>query len=321
MPDLFPPIEPYRTGFLPVDGLHTLHWEECGNPHGTPVVYLHGGPGGGICPAHRRLFDPTAWRIVLLDQRGAGRSTPYAETHANSPAHLVSDIEHLRQHLGIERWHVAGGSWGSTLALLYAGAHPGRILSLVLRGIFLMRRREIAWFLGGLREIRPEAWEAFAALIPVEERGDRWEDFLAAYLRLLENPDPSVHLAAARAWVDYEVGCSTLLPAEAPDAPPPLTKEVDSPLAMARLEAHFFARHLFTPDDHILRSVPSFHHIPAVIVQGRYDLVCPFVSAWELAQAWPEAELVVINDAGHSTMEPGIRAAFVAATERFKGLR
>ena len=313
---LFPELAPYRTGTLPVDGIHTLYYEESGNPDGTPVVYLHGGPGGGSSPVYARLFDPKAWRIIVYDQRGAGRSTPYAETTANSPAHLVADLEHLRMHLGIERWHVSGGSWGSTLALLYATAHADRILSLTLRGIFMMRQSEINWFLHGMQSIRPDAWEEFVAIIPE----DRRDDLLGAYLELLENPDPSVHIEAARRWAHYETVCSTLLPKDA-GATSNTPKPVDSSLAMARFEAHYFARHKFMPDDFILRSVPRFRQIPAVIVQGQYDLVCPYISAWELHQAWPEAELVTIPDAGHSMLEPGITAALIEGHERVKFIR
>lgn len=316
---LFPPIAPYRTGTLPVDGMHTLYYEESGNPDGTPVIFLHGGPGGGISPVYARLFDPRAWRIITYDQRGSGRSTPYGETAANSPAHLVADLEHLRLHLGIERWHVSGGSWGSTLALLYATAHADRILSLTLRSIFLMRQSEIDWFLYGMRSIRPDAWAEFVEIIP----DDRRDDLLNAYLELLENPDPSMHAEAARRWSHYETVCATLLPKEGISAGATSTtpKPVDSSLSMARFEAHYFARHKFMPDDFILQSVSRFRQIPAVIVQGQYDLICPYISAWELHQAWPEAELVTIPDAGHSIMEPGITAALIEAHERVKHIR
>lgn len=318
MPDaLFPELSPYRTHALPVDGLHTLNVEEYGNPDGTPVVYLHGGPGGGISLVYARLFDPRAYRIILFDQRGCGRSTPYGETSANSPAHLVVDIEHIRLHLGLERWHIAGGSWGSTLALLYGIAYPERILSLTLRGIFLMRGSEIDWFLYGLQQMRPEAHADFTAIIPEDER----HDLLAAYLKLLEHPDPTVHMEAGRRWSHYETVCSTLLPKVSASATSTTPKDVDSSLSMARLEAHYFARHRFLPDDFILRNVDRLRNIPAVIVQGQYDLICPPTSAWELHQVWPEAELQMIPDAGHSLMESGITAALLAAAERFKAIR
>jgi len=314
MADLFPSTEPYKTGFLPVDGMHTLYYEESGNPKGTPVVFLHGGPGVGLYPAYRRFFDPVHWRIIGLDQRGSGQSTPYAEVVANSPAHLVSDIEHLRLHLGIERWHVLGGSWGSTLALAYAIAAPERILSLTLRGIFLMRASEVDWFMYGLRAMRPDAWEQFTALIPPE----RHNDLLDAYLEQLLSPDPTVHMEAARRWFKYEAGCSTLL------EPKNLGMPIDDDrlaLAVSRLGAYYFKHHQFSPDDWLLREVDKFRHIPAVIVQGQYDLICPPTSAYELHKAWPEAEYILVRDAGHSATETGIAKALIEATERFKHIR
>ena len=320
MDALFPPIEPYATHRVPVDGLHTLYVEECGNPQGAPVVFLHGGPGGGISPLHRRFFDPAAYRIVLFDQRGAGKSTPYAEMQANSPAHLVADIEHLRMHLGIERWHVFGGSWGSTLALAYAISHADRILSLILRGIFMIRTSELQWFYHDNRHMRPDAWETLAEILSPAQRTSG-KAVIEAYLDMLENPNPAIHMDAARRWVDYETVCSNLLPKAPSGEDLKLHDEDDSPLAMARTEAHFFARHLFTPDDWILQSVNRFRHIPGVIVQGQYDLVCPPVSAWELHRAWPESKLVMVPDGGHSALEPGISRALVAATEQMKGMR
>jgi len=309
--DLFPPLEPYATGMLPVDRLHTLYWEQSGNPEGLPAVFLHGGPGAGATPTHRRFFDPAYYRIVVFDQRGAGRSTPLGETRNNSLTHLIADIERLRQHLGIERWLVFGGSWGSTLALAYAEAHPQHCLALVLRGIFLCRQSEIDWFLNGMRTVFPEAWRAFSGFLPEGERGD----LLSSYLRRLSDPNPAVHLPAARAWSTYEGVCSTLLPS--PDTVAAFGEDRMA-LGLARIEAHFFRHHVIRPVDDLVRHLGAIRRLPAVIVQGRYDMVCPISSADELHRAWPEAQYVVVPDAGHSAMEPGIRAELVAATERLK---
>jgi proline iminopeptidase len=308
---LFPAIEPHATGWLAVDPPHALHWESCGNPLGVPVVFLHGGPGGGCLPHHRRFFDPSFWRIVLLDQRGAGRSTPAAELAGNTTPALVADLEHLRVHLGIDRWLVFGGSWGSTLALAYAEAHPARCLGLVLRGIFLARPQEIDWFMHGMRHVFPEAWRAFAGFLPEAER----DDLLGGYYRRLTDPDPAVHLAAAQAWDRYESACSTLLP---PDAPPRKPGGEASSLPIARIEAHYFVHRAFLDDDQLLRDLPRIRHLPCTIVQGRYDIVCPPVTADALARAWPDAEYVVVPDAGHSVREPGIARELVAAVERMR---
>lgn len=309
--DLYPPIEPYRTGRLRLNSLHTMYWEECGNPQGVPVLFLHGGPGAGATPVHRRFFDPAHWRIVIYDQRGGGRSTPLGETEDNSPAHLVADIEILRRTLGIDRWPVFGGSWGSTLALHYAETHPDRCAGLVLRGIFLARHSEIDWFLYGIRGIFPEAWRTFAGFIPEVERGD----LLAAYYRRLVDPDPRAHMPAARAWSLYEGACSTLLPNPETIA---AFGEDRLALGLARIEAHFFTHYLFSGDEDLIARIGRVRHLPGVIVQGRYDMVCPIRSADELARAWPEAEYVIVPDAGHSAMEPGIREQLVLATERLK---
>jgi proline iminopeptidase len=309
--DLFPPIEPYRTGRLRLDSRHTMYWEESGNPHGVPALFLHGGPGAGATPVHRRFFDPAYWRIVIYDQRGGGRSTPLGETEDNSPAHLVADIERLRGELGIAQWLVFGGSWGSTLALLYAEANPERCLGLVLRGVFLARAAEIEWFLYGIRTVFPETWRAFAGFIPEAERGD----LLAAYHRRLVDPDPRVHMPAARAWSLYEGACSTLLPNPETIA---AFGEDRLALGLARIEAHFFSRYLLSGDTDLVARIGRIRDLPAVIVQGRYDMVCPIRSADELARAWPEAAYVIVPDAGHSAMEPGIREQLVLATERLK---
>jgi proline iminopeptidase len=309
--DLFPPIEPYRTGALRLDARHTMYWEQSGNPRGMPALFLHGGPGAGATPVHRRFFDPDYWRIVIFDQRGAGRSTPLGETADNSPAHLVGDIERLRHELAIERWLVFGGSWGSTLALDYAETHPERCAGLILRGIFLCRWAEIDWFLYGVRRVFPEAWRSFAEFLPETERGD----ILAAYHRRLLDPDPAVHLPAARAWGRYEGACSTLLPNPETVA---AFGEDRLALGLARIEAHFFRNHLFAGERDLIARIGHIRHLPGVIVQGRYDMVCPVGSADELARAWPEADFVIVPDAGHSAMEPSIREQLVLATERMK---
>jgi proline iminopeptidase len=309
--DLFPPIEPYRTGRLKLDARHTMYWEESGNRQGPAILFLHGGPGAGATSVHRRFFDPAHWRIVIFDQRGGGRSTPLGELRDNTPAHLVADIERLRRELGIAEWVVFGGSWGSTLAMLYAQTHPERVAGLILRGIFLCRRSEIDWFLYGMRIVFPEAWRAFSGFLPEAER----DDLLAGYYRRLIDPTPRIHLPAARAWSIYEGNCSTLLPNPETVA---AFGEDRLALGLARIEAHFFTEHLFPPEADLVANIGRIRHIPAIIVQGRYDMVCPIRSADELALAWPEAEYVVVRDAGHSAMEPGIREQLVLATERAK---
>lgn len=313
--DLFPPVEPYDSGYLPVDELHTLYWEQCGRPDGVPVIFLHGGPGAGASPTHRRFFDPRHYRIVILDQRGSGRSTPLGETRRNTTEHLIADLETLRRLLRIEKWLLFGGSWGSTLALAYAQAYPERCLGLVLRGVFLMRRQEIDWFLHGMRSIFPEAWESFVGHIPERERGD----LLEAYWRRLDSPDPAVRTAAGRVWSGYEAACSCLLP---PREPIGASAADDAhAVGLARIEAHYFRCNAFRPEDKLLRDIDRIRHLPATIVQGRYDIVCPIVSADALRRAWPEADYRVVPDAGHSALEPGVRAALVDATERYKTLK
>ncbi len=311
MHELFPELDPHCSGMLTLDALHAMYWEECGNPLGIPVVFLHGGPGAGSTAAHRRVFDPEAYRIVVLDQRGAGRSTPLGELRDNTTPLLIADLERLREHLKIERWLVFGGSWGSTLALAYAEAHPERCLGLVLRGIFLCRKSEIDWFLYGLRSIFPEAWRKLADMLSPEEQGD----LLSNYHRRLVNPDPAVHMPAARAWSVYEGSCSTLMPS--PDTVAYFAGDVVA-LGLARIEAHYFVNNIFLPENSLLERVGALARIPAIIVQGRYDMVCPLVTAYELASAWPQAVYKVIPDAGHSVWEPGILDALVEATECFK---
>jgi proline iminopeptidase len=310
---LHPPVEPFESGMLDLDAGHRMYWEQCGNPHGVPVVFLHGGPGAGASPVHRQFFDPAHYRIVIFDQRGAGRSTPLGGLDGNTTPNLVADMERLREHLGIARWIVFGGSWGSTLALAYAEHHPHRCLALVLRGIFLCRPSEIDWFLYGIRNIFPERWREFANFIPVAERGD----LLAAYHRRLVDPDSAVHLPAARRWSVYEGSCSTLLPNSA------LVAEFASDrvaLGLARIEAHYFVNRIFLPDDFLLANIDRVRRIPAVIVQGRYDAVCPPVTADDVHRAWPEAEYHLVPDAGHSAFEPGIRSLLLAAMEKMKSL-
>ncbi|MDB5904138.1 MAG: proline iminopeptidase [Betaproteobacteria bacterium] len=312
--DLYPEIEPYNTGMLRLDAVHEMYYEEAGNPRGAPVVFLHGGPGAGSAPAHRRFFDPAHYRIVVYDQRGAGRSRPLGELRDNTTPHLVADLERLRTHLGIERWLVFGGSWGSTLALAYGIAHPDRCTGLVLRGIFLCRKSEIEWFLYGLRNLFPEAWRAFAGAIPEAER----KDLLKAYHRRLTHRDPAVHMPAARAWSVYEGSCSTLL--ASPETVAYFASDVVA-LGLARIEAHYFTHDIFLPENSLLENVKRLRDVPAVIVQGRYDAVCPIVTADDLHRAWPQADYIVVPDAGHSAWEPGICAELVKATERFKKVR
>jgi proline iminopeptidase len=309
--DLYPPVEPHASGYLEVETPHRIYWEESGSTDGIPVVFLHGGPGAGATAAHRRFFDPDRYRIVIFDQRGAGRSTPHGELRNNTTAHLVADIEALRKMRRIDRWAVFGGSWGSTLALAYAQAHPTRVRALVMRGMFLSRKSEIDWFLYGIRSVFPEAWRSFAELLPPSERGD----LLRNYYRRLIDADPAVHLPAARAWSSYEGACSTLLPSPETVAS---FGEDHKALGLARIEAHYFINGSFMADGELLANIGRVRNIPATIIQGRYDMVCPIVTADEIARAWPEAEYKVVADAGHSAMEPGIRAALVGAMERLK---
>jgi proline iminopeptidase len=309
---LYPEIEPYNTGRLRVSDPHELYFEESGNPHGKPVVFLHGGPGGGTEPKQRRFFDPAAYRIVLFDQRGCGKSTPAASLVDNTTWHLVADIEALREALGIERWQVFGGSWGSTLALAYAQTHPERVTELVLRGIFLIRKWEIDWFYQrGCDALFPDAWEEFLAPIPESERGD----LLRAYHRLLTSEDGKVRLRAARAWSIWEGKTSCLVPSEELIAK---SGTEEFALAFARIECHYFVNGAFLEGRELLANVDAIRRIPAVIVQGRYDVVCPMRSAWDLHRAWPEADLRIVKDAGHSAFEPGIARELVEATDRFR---
>ena len=309
--DFYPPIDPFSVGQLKLDALHTMYFEESGNPQGTPVVFLHGGPGAGASAAHRQFFDPEAYRIVIFDQRGAGRSTPLGELRDNTTPHLIADMETLRKHLGIERWIVFGGSWGSTLALAYAEHHCERTMALVLRGIFLCRQSEIDWFLYGLKNIFPEAWHKFVNGLPAHEHGN----ILEAYYALLTDPDPAVHMLAARTWSIYEGSCSTLLPN------PGVLANFGSDrvaLGLARIEAHYFMHDIFLPENFLIDHISRIRHVPTTIVQGRYDAVCPIVSADDLMRVFPEADYHIINDAGHSAFEPGIRARLIETMEALK---
>jgi proline iminopeptidase len=315
---LYPRIKPYRTGFLQVSAPHRLYFEESGNAHGKPVVFLHGGPGGGTSPEMRRFFDPQHYRIVLFDQRGCGRSTPHASLEDNTTWHLVADIEALRSHLGIERWQVFGGSWGSTLALAYAQKHPARVTELVLRGIFLLRRTELEWFYQdplGAGSLFPDLFEQYQRLIPPRERGD----MMAAYYKRLTSRQASVRHAAARAWSMWEAATSYL------QSDPEAVAKFEDPdyaAAFARIECHYFVNRGFLKrDDQLLRDVKRIRHIPTVIVQGRYDVVCPLRSAWDLHRAFPEAELCIVPDAGHSAFERGNARELVRATDRFAAPR
>ncbi|GAB2706077.1 prolyl aminopeptidase [Nocardia thraciensis] len=317
MRTLYPPLEPRREGMLDVGDGQRIYWEESGNPAGKPVVFLHGGPGGGTAPFHRQFFDPQAYRIVLFDQRGCGRSAPHiadgASLETNTTWHLVADIEKLRTHLGIERWQVFGGSWGSTLALAYAQTHPDRVTELVLRGIFLLRRKEIDWYYNGSAGyVYPDQWEKFLAPVP---ETDRQGDLVSAYHRLLHSPDPEVATAAAVAWSTWEGATSSLLPQ--PDRVAE-TAEPRFALAFARIENHYFVNGGFLDDGQLLRDIDRIAHIPAVIVQGRHDIVCPAVSAWDLHRAWPNSTLHLVGDAGHAASEPGITHHLVEATDKFR---
>lgn len=310
---LYPPLPVRRQGYLNVGDGHSLYWEESGRPDGLPVIFLHGGPGSGCAPAYRRFFDPARYRIILFDQRGAGQSTPYASIKANTTGHLVADLERLRAHLRIDRWLVFGGSWGATLALAYGQAHPAAVLGFILRGVFLFRRQEVDWFLHGTGRFFPDAQAAFLAALPSEER----DAPLPAYLRRLTDPDPQIHGPAAHAWVRYEDACSRLLPLPRPPVPPPPQSGIAS-LAMARIEAHYMSHGGFMDDGALLDGVDRIRHLPCTIVQGRYDMVCPPTSAWELHQRWPGSVLHMVPDAGHSALDPGIRAALVQATDAFQ---
>jgi proline iminopeptidase len=310
MREMYPETEPYRTHRIAVDAIHTLYVEECGNPAGLPVIFLHGGPGAGLATYHRRFFDPARYRIVLFDQRGAGRSTPFADLTDNTTWHVVADIETIREQLGIERWVVFGGSWGSALGLAYAQTHPERVLGLVLRGIFLCRPAEVRWFYeeGGVSWILPEKWQRYAAAIPVEERGEMME----AYWQRLNSDDETVRLAAAQAWGAWEGGSITL--EESPETEASFAAP-EVALSLARIEAHYFRNQCWLEPDQLLRDVTKIRHIPATIVHGRYDIICPAKSACDLHAAWPEADFHIVL-AGHAASEPAIVDQLIQATDK-----
>lgn len=307
---LYRDIEPFSFGWLNTNSPHEIYYEECGAQRGKPAVILHGGPGGAVNPTMRRFFDPTKWRMALFDQRGCGRSRPNASLEDNTTWSLIADIERLRVHLGIEKWTVFGGSWGSTLALAYAIAHPDRVEGLVLRGIFLLTQKELRWFYqDGAAMLFPDAWERFLAPIPVEERGD----LMAAYHKRLTHPDRRVQAEAANAWSQWEGDTISL---RGPEARPPKFNEEDFAIAFARIECHFFMNGgFFEEDGWILKNIEKIRHIPAWIVQGRFDVVTPLDSAWALHKAWPESKLEIVWDAGHASTEPGVIDGLVRATE------
>jgi len=313
--NLYNEIEPYDSGHIQISNIHELYYEQCGNPNGKPVVFLHGGPGAGLIPDYRRFFDQDAYRIILFEQRGAGRSRPHASLDDNTTWHLVQDVETIREHFGVEQWLVFGGSWGSTLALAYAETHPERVRGLVLRGIFLCRPEEIRWFYEesqGASAIFPEGWEKYVAIIPESER----DDMIGAYYRRLTSADQKVKLEAAQAWSTWEASALKLLPDQSVIDD---FSEPEMAIALARIECHYFVNNcFFETNNYLLENVDRIRHIPAVIVHGRYDIVCPVMNAWDLHKAWPEAELKIIPDAGHAATEPGIAAALVEATDRFR---
>lgn len=309
----YPDLLPYRRGRLQVSNLHEIYYEECGDPHGKPAVVLHGGPGGGISPFLRQMHDPETYRIIVFDQRGCGQSTPHAELRDNTTWDLVADMERLRTHLGIGRWQVVGGSWESTLALAYAEAHPERVTELIVRGIFTVRKSEVDWFYQkGADALFPDIWESYVAPIPEAER----HDMIGAYYRRLTGDDPAKQLACARAWSQWEGSTLSLLP------DPKRVEDFGGDrfaIAFARIECHYFRhRGFFTHDGQLLDEAHRLHGIPGVIIQGRYDVVTPMQTAWDLHRAWPRAEFVIVDDAGHTATEPGIRDALIAATDRFR---
>ena len=313
--ELFPNIEPFNTFYLPVSDLHTIYIEESGNKNGKPVIFLHGGPGGGVDPKYRRYFNPNKWRIIMFDQRGCGKSTPFAELKENTTWDLVDDIEKIRKHLSIDRWVVYGGSWGSTLSLAYSQTYPDSCKALILRGIFLVRKKEIHWFYQeGASKIFPDDWQSFIAPIPIEKR----DNLLEAYYNLLIGKDSSKKIEAAKAWSTWEGSTVRLI--QDKDFIGDFSDEKFAE-AFARIESHYFMNNAwFNSDNHLIENVDKIRHIPAVIVHGRYDVICPVENAWELHQAWPESELHIIPDAGHSIFEEGIKDKILEYTEKFSSL-
>lgn len=302
----YPPVQPHDSGHLDVGDGHVLYWEECGNPHGPAAVFLHGGPGAGCATAHRRFFDPDYWRIVLFDQRGCGKSRPTASITANTTQHMVRDMETLRQTLGIEKWLVFGGSWGCLLGLVYGIAHPDRCTGFVLRGIFLGEQEELRWFVDGMGRFFPDARRNLLVALPKDERAC----VQAAYHKRLTDPDPAIHQPAADAWSAYEAACARLVPLARGTA--------DGSLSLARIEAHYFINNMFLPPGYVMDNLGAISHLPCTLVQGRYDVICPPWTADALSRAWPDSKLVMVNDAGHSAFESGIRKALVDATDTFR---
>ena len=309
--NLYPEIEPYSTGFLEVDNIHTLYWEQCGNPHGTPVLFLHGGPGAGCGSMQRRFFDPEHYRIILFDQRGAGRSSPHASIENNTRHALVEDIEKLRSHLNVEKWHIFGGSWGSTLALSYAIEHTSAVLSMVLRGIFLMEQDEINWFLNGIKNIFPENWERFASHVNFAP------NLLDAYYEKLTDADYQTALKAGVACSAYESGCASLLPRPAKVSHEDLDKD---DLAISKIEAHFFKYEVIAKQDSLLNNIERLRKIPATIIQGRYDTICPTKTAYKLHKAWPEADYIIVQNGGHTANEPAMYRRLIEATNNMRSI-
>jgi proline iminopeptidase len=313
MRTLYPAIEPYRTGYLDTGDGHQVYWEMSGNPDGKPAVFLHGGPGAGCSPAHRRLFDPKKYRVLLFDQRGCGRSKPHASLENNTTWDLVKDIESLRQIMGVEKWLVFGGSWGATLALSYSETHPTRVSELVVRGIFTLKKREIDWYYQeGASNLFPDLWESFLAPIPPAERGD----LVAAYRKRLTGNDPKAQIEAARAWSIWEGSTIKLLPSKQNSTS---YGQDQFALAFARIENHYFTHGGWMDDGQLIRDAGKLKDIPGVIIQGRYDVCTPAITAWELHKAWPEAEFVIVDDAGHAFDEPGIMHQLITATDKFAG--
>ena len=312
--DLFPEIMPYSSGFLDVDPPHSLYWEQCGNPDGVPVLFLHGGPGGGASAINRRFFNPDYYRIILFDQRGAGRSQPFGSLENNTLEHLVRDIEALRVHLNVQRWHLCGGSWGSTLALAYAQQFPAHCLSLIMWGIFTMEQAESDWFINGMKMVFPEAWEQFAALIPENER----DDLLKAYYKRLTGSDQKEALDAAITWCLYESACASLLPNYETITTDEQKKQT---LSVAKIESHYYLHQIIPAEKSLLKNIDKIRAIPATIIQGRYDMICPLITAHKLHALWPEADYIVVPDGGHSELEPAMRSRLIEATENARSIR
>lgn len=311
--DLFPAITPYSSGYLAVEEPHEIYWEQSGNPDGVPIVMLHGGPGAGTSPVHRQFFDPNHYRIILFDQRGSGKSTPAACLINNTTNHLVSDIETLREHLNIDKWHVFGGSWGSTLALSYASKHSDKIKSMILRGIFLMEEEEINWFLYGIKTIYPESWEQFISIIPKNEH----DDLLNAYHKRLNSSDKKIQLEAAMSWSLYESACSSLIPNYEIIT---TDEQRNHALAIAIIESHYFKTQAINKSDSLLNQIDKFRSIPTTIIQGRYDIICPIITANNLHKEWAEADYIVVPDGGHSASDPPVRSRLIEATENMKSI-